>query len=52
MKQYLSAASLYSGEDLVRILNKCGDTDEAIKTGQMKPQMAVEMLIMEASASE
>ncbi len=51
MKDYLGNSSAYTVEGIKAILNQCADTEENIKTGMMKPRLAVELLIMLSSGN-
>lgn len=45
-KKYKSQCAAYSYDGLVEIVNMCQKTDMAIKTGKMRDDMAVELLVM------
>ncbi len=49
VKKYVEQASNYELKEIKRALNACVEADEAIKSGRMKDQIAVELLIVDFS---
>ena len=45
-KKYIAISKNYTTRQLLECVNLCVDTDNAIKTGRMKKDLAVEMLIL------
>lgn len=49
VKKYTAQANAYSFESLKRIVEKCQETDQGIKTGRLQDTVGMELLIVELS---
>lgn len=50
VRNYLNYGKHYTGKQLLEIVKKCTDTEEAVKTGRMTDTLSVELLIVEFSS--
>lgn len=50
VRNYLNYGKHYTGKQLLEIVKKCTDTEEAVKTGRMTDALSVELLIVEFSS--
>lgn len=50
VRNYLNYGKRYTAQQLLEIVKKCTDTEEAVKTGRMTDTLSVELLIVEFSS--
>lgn len=49
VKKYKSQAGMYNRSEILSCITACIETEEAFKTGQINPQIAIEVLIIQLS---